>query len=1058
MQTDNELLGLYIDGSEEAFQQLVQRRINLVYSAALRECHGNSADAEEITQQVFTELARRGRSLVGHPAISGWLYSYVRNSSANLRRSKARRQRRETEVSMSTEQEATMSATLWDQIRPEIDDAMHQLSEEDRIAVLLRFFEGRTLKEVGDALRINDNAARMRVERALERLRAFLARRGISSTGSALAAALAAGAIGAAPSALAATVGQLACTIRPLDLAPVSAPVISGGFKAVLAIAAGVLMVAALWQFNSKVFLKRSAADSAAAAQSITSPSVPSEKTAAASAAPQAVYKNQMELHVLDAESGEPLAARLHLFYGFKDGRGKIVKAATDRNGTVAVLRIEPPFEFLNMFVTAEGHVPKVTTWSTTRVMQEQSTMKLERGIPVSGRVVNETGEPVIGAEIEFDGNLRNHIGPDHIQFGPDTKLLTDARGGWTSTMVPRDLPKFTIIARHPDYAEAKAIVVPQFASAETLITMTVGATVSGVLRDATGRGIQGRVGEARLFEDKVKTVECDAEGNYTMRNLKPGKTSLVFQADGFGPRVKALTLTDSLTHLDVILEQGHQLRGRVLDQNGEPLRDAFVETTRGRTAIEWNTKTDAQGRFSWDSAPAEPLVYSVYLEGFKHAWGVELPADGTEREIRLTPDQPEDRIELSGTVTDENGSAVNDFTVLLGESTATWDFPCEFITSGHAGHFDFSIPAEARNPKYRLQILQDGYLPATSRTFARSEGAQAMQFVLRRATNITGIALLPDGHAAANGEIFLCTSEGGVNLVAPDRVDTGLDTTAYRTRTQADGSFSLPPANNPKGIVVLHPNGYAEVAATDPAMLKKIQLEPWGKIEGRLVLASKPIANERIVLSRGTHYDGGERFWPPSVYLEAMTDSEGNFVFPKVPSGQYRVFRQTFLGHGGFESHDTDASVAPGETTHVTLGGSGRTVRGQLAFAQLGSAIDWQTVSVRLTCQNGEPLPERPRREQFASAESFAAASKHFFAIVRSQARYGALCAGDGSFEIADVPAGNYKLEAQLYDRGPSLKGEELNPPPIASVTRQISLGEANDRFDLGVIPLGAR
>src|SRR5258705_161217 len=104
MATDTELLRSYAhDRSEGAFTELVQRHIDLVYSAALRETRGDVGLAEDITQAVFAELARKASSLVRHPALAGWLYTCVRRMIANVRRAEDRRHRREQEAQTMNE-------------------------------------------------------------------------------------------------------------------------------------------------------------------------------------------------------------------------------------------------------------------------------------------------------------------------------------------------------------------------------------------------------------------------------------------------------------------------------------------------------------------------------------------------------------------------------------------------------------------------------------------------------------------------------------------------------------------------------------------------------------------------------------------------------------------------------------------------------------------------------------------------------------------------------------------------------------------------------------------
>ena len=195
--TDNQLLAEYTDkSSEAAFRELVQRHINMVHSAGLREAGGNAELAEDITQEVFTHLARSASRLSSHPSLAGWLYTCVRQMTANARRAEHRRQRREQETFLMNELLGPNSDDqLWQQVRPVLDDVMHELDHEDRTAVVLRFFEGLSLKEVGVALGLNENAARMRVERSLEKLHARLSRRGIHSTASTLAAVFVAGTV-----------------------------------------------------------------------------------------------------------------------------------------------------------------------------------------------------------------------------------------------------------------------------------------------------------------------------------------------------------------------------------------------------------------------------------------------------------------------------------------------------------------------------------------------------------------------------------------------------------------------------------------------------------------------------------------------------------------------------------------------------------------------------------------------------------------------------------------------------------------------------------------------
>jgi uncharacterized protein (TIGR03435 family) len=202
---DIELLAQYArDTSEVAFATLVTRHVNLVCSTALRSV-GNPLAAEEITQAVFIILAKKARNLSPRIILSGWLYQTARLTAANFLRGEIRRQQREQEAYMQSLLNES-EPELWSRIAPFLDAAMAGLGEKDRNAVVLRFFENRSLGEVGRALGASEDAAKMRVNRALQKLRKFFTKRGITLSAAVIAGAVSANSVHAAPVGLAITV------------------------------------------------------------------------------------------------------------------------------------------------------------------------------------------------------------------------------------------------------------------------------------------------------------------------------------------------------------------------------------------------------------------------------------------------------------------------------------------------------------------------------------------------------------------------------------------------------------------------------------------------------------------------------------------------------------------------------------------------------------------------------------------------------------------------------------------------------------------------------------
>lgn len=197
--------------SETAFAELVRRHIDAVYSSAVRRLAGDIHLAEDVTQQVFVALARRAAQVAHHPATSAWLHLTTRNLAAQAVRSERRRRAREQQhAAMPHDSSHPSSSVDWSRLAPVIDGAIDQLNERDRTAVLLRFIENRAFADIGRTLRISEDAARMRVDRALEKLRAILSRHGLSSTSTALALALTHHAVAAAPATLAANATSFA--------------------------------------------------------------------------------------------------------------------------------------------------------------------------------------------------------------------------------------------------------------------------------------------------------------------------------------------------------------------------------------------------------------------------------------------------------------------------------------------------------------------------------------------------------------------------------------------------------------------------------------------------------------------------------------------------------------------------------------------------------------------------------------------------------------------------------------------------------------------------------
>ena len=215
---DQQLLQRYTrDRAEDAFAELVRRHLNLVYSAALRQVQSPQL-AKDVSQSVFNDLARSAGQLKQDTVLSAWLYEVTRRTSIDFIRQEMRRKMREQAYTEMKLIDAAPDEN-WREVLPHLDAAMEELDGADRAAVLLRFFENKSLREVGAELGVSDDAARKRIDRAVERLRKGMSQRGVTVTAGGLIVLVSANAVQAAPAGLAITISAAA----PLAMATTAA-------------------------------------------------------------------------------------------------------------------------------------------------------------------------------------------------------------------------------------------------------------------------------------------------------------------------------------------------------------------------------------------------------------------------------------------------------------------------------------------------------------------------------------------------------------------------------------------------------------------------------------------------------------------------------------------------------------------------------------------------------------------------------------------------------------------------------------------------------------------
>jgi len=1032
---DWKLLREYADcGSEAAFQGLVDRHVNMVYSAALRQLR-DSHLAQDVTQAVFILLARKATSLRSSVLLSGWLYRTTSHVASRAMRDRIRQQRREEEASMMIANEPVEE--LWGKLEPHLDAAISTLGDLDRNAVVLRFLQQRSFREVAGTLGVSEDAAKKRVTRALEKLRATLTARGIAVTGTILATTLGAKAVAAAPASVAAAamsaVGTGVASATATSLAGIIARqwfLTRLKWAAMLAGGAALVVLVATQTDIFKTSTMLPQKEVVEAASTSTGNSAASEEIVGETATPASpTNPRTMRLKVVSSKDGAALAdavARI-VFYGTKS---IIVTTAADTNGVMDITRPERKFEGMAYWVAASGHVPKCLSWKREEALSLASDyeVRLDPGVRVSGRAVDEGGQPVAGATLRFNSEGMQGNARDYVDYRyPAIVPTSDAQGQWTVDFLAAR-PQVWGYVKHPDYAETElSFSMTDGGTSNVIITIQKGAPVSGIVLGTDHEPLP----DAKLTvdwqysnRDEIKTT-TDRGGRFSFAHVTPGRFRLNTSAEGYHSSeqwnelsVDGLILTNLLRPIKIA--GNATLRGQVVDEAGSPIAGVGIHFTPGQAVLDdvsWSAVSDDEGRFTWNQAPEGSVRLNFTSWHYEHLNNIELTSGDIERVVTMKAIKTS---ELRCTVIDKtSGQPISRFKVMHGTRDTRLPqgfYQLEFAGEGVNGFFAFPWRPDD-SPKYIRPVVRveaEGYEPETVTITNATESGAEVIVQLEPANDLEGVVLTRTAIPASGAQVALVGGNLKAAMQQPARFSS-VDAYPYAHRTiaKSDGSFRLPARKEGDRLLIVHEEGWAIVLLSGFSG-GSIYLQPWGRIEGTLWIGQQPAVDAKI----SVHSDYG-RADTIAFSFNAQTDAEGRFQFDKVAPGPVEVSRRMltpFSRNGSGAVANTQQKrieIKAGETAHVTLGGTGVQVRGRIVTEP--SRAD---AVLELTAQNLRPVALKPDPQKPPTG-------------------YGFFCQPDGSFVVEDVPPGDYVLETRV-----SAVKNRLDPE--ASL-RNFRIGERN-------------
>ncbi len=658
-------------------------------------------------------------------------------------------------------------------------------------------------------------------------------------------------------------------------------------------------------------------------------------------------------IRVTDKVTGEPVpqvTIRASL------GRESQTHATDDQGVSVLDLGASIP-DYLRLNVSHEEYVWQDVTLRDRggEKLPETVRFALEKGVVIGGVVQDSDGHPIDGASVESYSISDQQYQQPCVSVRIEQK--TDSEGRWRSgANVPRAIDRLWFNVRHPDFADdgfemPGDLTFDDLCAERAVMVLDKGLAVSGRVTDMAGNPIAGAkllAGEDYFARDWTQTDEA---GHFEFQHLRPLNRSflLTVQAPGFAPQRKELPSEKGLAPVEFILEPAKLLIGRVVDAAGEPVEGAYVvsEEWNGYRTVKWQANTDAKGMFVWDYPPDDAVRIRINKSPYRE-FEQEVVANDLEQTFVLA--RP---VTIKGSVTDsETGKSVNRFKVTPGAhwrggTKATWQTSEGWVRWFTDGRYSYTFSGDAS--AYAVRIEADGYVPYESRFVDANELEVTIDVALTKGQGLSGYVFDANAAPVEGAEVFW---EKHVYIQDGQMLNR---THRLYVKTDSDGRFTFKPEDRKDPLLAICDRGIGIALYEDFARDGIITLTPWARVVGELRIGTRPAAKKRLQLTGLSRLPGDIQ--PP--VNETTTDEHGWFVFERVYPGEFRLYNETY-------------EVLPGQTLELHLGGTGRTVRGELALPVPSDVPVWAdlyltTMSVPIPF---DKYPKPPGYEQMSPKE----------------------------------------------------------------------------------------
>lgn len=804
------------------------------------------------------------------------------------------------------------------------------------------------------------------------------------------------------------------------------------------------------------------------------SPLLPTPKSLAAQRAaehPDRAYRRETAVRVIDPD-GVPLTNAVGtLSLGNDLGSYFFGEFRAGPDGKLVIPH--PPQEAvsLHLRLNCRGFASTTVQHSAldTQPWPESLEVRMERGVSIGGRVTDTNGQPVAGVTV-IPFLLTQASSNEFTRHDLDL-ATTDQDGRWTGHALAMLLTNLTFEFSHPEHhATQTKLPEPALRTGNAVATLQPYVRIAGQIVDATGRPLPRAT---VILDDDDEGVQltrtADAAGRFSfiIRDSSDRSATLIAQAPNLAPTRQRVSLLRPSGPLSLKLGPGRPLTVRLIEGEDRPVTGVRItlNSWEGSKALVWTNQTDDTGRFRWEHAPVGDVTFRFEKPGYNiHTHSLTLPASS---EVSVNYSRP---FRISGRVLDaDSGALVENVRAQVRYEYSNGSGSTS--TSGRRGTFSLNIGTTARTIKEATLFLSAPDYDQITVAVPPPYGSLTNDFKLRKSKKFE-LAVMAGTTPAPGAQVVLLASRETAYMDEPDsfRLRSGDDIQVVVADDR--GVAALKPKPEADLALALHPTlGYAEVPAQQALTNGRIELKPWGRVQGVLRIGDKLEPSHYAAVHTHFSYEVGARPVPPVyMYLKVKPSPDGRFAL-NVPPGERMVQLRYYEGtrdSGGMRlSHNVPVTVKAGETNEVLIGGTGRTVTGKVLLPNLSDVkLDGRRGEFTLRLQPGalpSEIPPPLRYPLGASAaerdkilrehrEKVQAATRNRLQANRmAQRTYHVLVDGNNGFRVPNVPPGKYSLQIRPFDP----RAQPNTNRTLGNINQTVTVPEGTEPFDLGTFTL---